>query len=88
MLIFLTTCTGNKNGLKKHKDPPFLNVNLQTMELKAATCPQQTEIIRKLFNELFNLLQEALLQLLLQFLLSSVRILLLNSRVDLGKLEN
>lgn len=60
--------------LSAHGIHLLLNVNLQTVEVKAATCPQQTEIISKLFNELFNLLQEGLLQLVLQFLLSSVRI--------------
>lgn len=49
---------------KRTRNPP-LNVNLQTMEVKAATCPQQTEIISKSFNELFNLLKEGLLQLVL-----------------------
>lgn len=60
--------------LSAHGIHLLLNVNLQTVEVKAATCPQQTEIISQLFNELFNLLQEGLLQLVLQFLLSSVRI--------------
>lgn len=51
--------------LSAHGIHLLLNVNLQTVEVKAATCPQQTEIISKLFNELFNLLQEGLLQLVL-----------------------
>lgn len=50
---------------KSPRNPRFLKCESADHGGKAATCPQQTEIISKLFNGLFNLLKEGLLQLVL-----------------------